>query len=102
MELLEKLHHIACRTACEEFLTHIIHIRSNVLEEDLIACAKIVKTWLAIGRLEEAQAGTLAVTSFEPPALTTLTGKGFLLHSAESVLLGAIEHLRQAVRAYVT
>ena len=42
------------------------------------------------------------MTGLEPRALTALAGKGFLLETAEMVLLRAIKHLRQAVLAYVT
>ena len=73
-----------------------------MVEENLITCAKIVKSWFAIGCLEEAQTGTFSVTGFEPRAFAALAGESLLLQSAEAVLLGAIEHLRQAIRAYVT
>ena len=73
-----------------------------MLEEDLIACTKVIETWFAVGCLEETEAWTLAVTGFEPQAFAALAGQGFLLQSAKAVLLRAIEHLRKSVRAYVT
>ena len=64
------------------------------MEENLIACTEIVQTWLAIGCLLESESRTFAVTSLQPKALAALAREGFLLHSAEAVLLGAVEHLR--------
>ena len=97
----EELHHAACGAACEKFLPHVVHVGSNVLEEDLIACTEIIEAWLAIGCLEETQARAFAVTCLEPLALAALAGKGFLLEAAEAVLLRPVKHLRQTVRADV-
>ena len=73
-----------------------------MVEEYLITSAKIVKSWFAIGCLEEAQTGTFAVTGLEPGALSALAGERLFLHPTETVLLRAVEHLWQSVRAYVT
>ena len=100
--LSEERHHAACRATGEKFLSHVVHIRSGVLEEDLIACTEIIEAWLAVGCLEETQARALAVTCLEPQALAALAGKSLLLQAAETVLLRSVKHLRQAVRAYVT
>lgn len=98
----KELHHSVCRSSCEEFLTHVVHVGGDVLEEDLIAGTKVIETWLSVGCPLETQARAFAVTGFEPQALAALAGKGFLLHSAEAVLLRSVKHLRQPVRAYVT
>ena len=73
-----------------------------MLEENFITGTKVVEPRLAVGSMEEAQTGTFAMTRLVPGALSALAGKRLLLQSAEAVLLRAIEHLRQAVRAYVT
>lgn len=73
-----------------------------MLEENAVACTKIIEARFAVGCMEEAQSRTLPVTGFEPQTFAALTGKSFLLEPTEIVLRGAIEHLRQAVCAYVT
>ena len=98
----EEMHYAACGPSCKEFLAHVIHVWSHMLEENLVAGTKVVETRLAVGCVEEAQTGTFAVTGLEPGALSALAGERFLLHPAEAVLLRAVEHLRQSVRAYVT
>lgn len=73
-----------------------------MLEEDFVACAKVIEAGFAVGSPLEAQARTFPVTGFEPQAFAALAGKSLLLQAAETVLLRSVKHLRQAVRAYVT
>ena len=72
-----------------------------MLEKNAIACTEVVQSRFSVGSFQETQTRTFTMTSLQPEALAALTGKGFLLESAEAILLGAIKHLRQAVCAYV-
>ena len=71
------------------------------MEVNLIARAKIIEPRLPIGRLQETQTRTLAMTGLQPLALTTLAGQSLLLQTAETVLLRTIKHLRQTIRTDV-
>ena len=73
-----------------------------MLEEYLVAGTEVVEAWLAIGGMQKTQAGTFAMTGFQPFALAALAGKGFFLEAAESGLLLAIYHLRQSVGKDIT
>ena len=98
----EELHHATCRAACEEFLTHIIHVWSHMLEENAIACTEIIESWFSVGCMEEAKARTFSVTGLEPLAFAALARESLSLEAAEMILLGTVEHLGQTVLAYIT
>ena len=72
-----------------------------MLEEDAVAGTEVVESGLAVGCMKEAQAWTFSMTGLEPQAFAALTWQSLFLKPAEMVLLGAIEHLRQAILAYV-
>ena len=73
-----------------------------MLEKNLITGAEIIESRLSVGCFEEAEARTFAVARLEPEALAALAGEGLLLEPAEVVLLCTVEHLGQAVLAYIT
>lgn len=73
-----------------------------MLEENPVSGAQVVQARLTVGGMQEAQAGTFAMTGFQPFANTALAGKGFFLELAKGGLLLAVHHLRQSVGKDIT
>ena len=58
-----------------EFVGHESHVRIDVLEEALVARAKVIQPGLAVGRADEAMLGALAVAGKADIAGAAVTGQ---------------------------
>ena len=84
-----------------KFACHEVHVGGCVVVEHPIAFAQIIEAGVAVAVGGEAVAWTFAVACEEHVALAALAGQGLMLQLAETLLLGAVEHLDEGVLADV-
>jgi hypothetical protein len=73
-----------------EFVGHESHVGVDVFEEELVACAEVIQSGLAVGGQDEAMLGALAVAGKAHVALTAIARQGVAFVEAKAVLLGGI------------
>ena len=90
-------HDIAWRAFGQQLALHVIHVRSHMAEELMIALAEIVQAGFSVGCNGESVLGTFSVAGKEEFAFLALFRKGALLVLSEGLLAFAIHHFHQSL-----
>ena len=76
-------------------MLHKVHVGRHVRKELVVALAKVVQPWLAIGSDGKSVFRAFAVAGKQVVALLALTGQGVELHGSKLILAVGVEHLRE-------
>ena len=86
--LCDPLHDIRRRATASEFRGHEAHIRIDMVNEHLVACAKVIEAGFSLWSSGEPMLGTLAVAGKTHVALTAVFWQsGFFCLSKASLLI---------------
>ena len=90
-------HHIAWRAFGQQFPFHVVHVRSHMAEELMIALAEIVQARFSLGCNGKSVLGAFSVAGQEKFAFLALFRKGALLVLSEGLLAFAIHPFYQCL-----